>query len=361
MTQALEQGSRAVDQARLDAFMGKMLGDMGAAMTGSLVLVGDRLGLYRAMAKAGPIGPHELALRTRTNARMVQEWLAAQVASGYAVFDPTTGKYALEPEQAMVFADEDGPAFLAGAYDVVAAAYRDSEKVTGAFRNGRGLGWHEHDQCLFRGVERFFRTSYGHHLVPEWLPALDGVVSKLKQGASVADVGCGHGASTIIMARAFSNSRFDGFDYHEPSIVRAREAAHEAGVADRVTFSRAAAKAYPAKAYDLVCFFDSLHDMGDPVGAAAHVRETLKPDGTWMVVEPFACDRLENNVNPVGRMYYASSTMFCTPASMSQEVGLALGAQAGEARLREVIVEGGFTRVRVAATTPFNLVIEARP
>jgi SAM-dependent methyltransferase len=359
--QALEATPTAApEQARLDAFMGKMLGDMGAAMTGSLVLVGDRLGLYRAMADGRPVGPQELARRTGTNARMVQEWLAAQAASGYVTYEPRTSKYVLEPEQAMVFADENGPAFLAGAYDVVASAYRDADKVAGAFKSGRGLGWHEHDQCLFRGTERFFRTSYNHHLVPEWLPALDGVLEKLQAGARVADVGCGHGASTVIMAKAFPNSQFIGYDYHEPSLVRARQAAEQAGLAGRVVFERAAAKDYPGQGFDLVCFFDCLHDMGDPVGAAAHVRTTLKPDGTWMVVEPFACHTLEANMNPIGRLYYASSTMVCTPASMSQEVGLALGAQAGEARLTEVIESGGFGRVRVAMTSPFNLILEAR-
>jgi 2-polyprenyl-3-methyl-5-hydroxy-6-metoxy-1,4-benzoquinol methylase len=351
----------SIDHAKLEAFMGRMLNDMGAAMSGALILVGDKLGLYRAMAGAGPIGSHELARRTSTNERYVREWLAAQAASGYVSYDPGTKRYRLEPEQAAVFADESSPVFMAGAYEITASVYRDEPKITAAFQSGRGVGWHEHHQCLFCGTERFFRTSYNHHLVGEWLPALDGVVEKLKRGALVADVGCGHGASTILMAQAFPKSRFFGFDYHGPSIEFAREAAENAGVAERVTFEQASAKDFPARSYDLVTFFDCLHDMGDPTGASAHVKETLAPDGTWMVVEPKAGDRLEDNLNPVGRVYYSASTMICTPASMAQEVGLALGAQAGEARLKDVIERGGFSTVRVAATTPFNMVLEAQP
>ena len=260
-----------------------------------------------------------------------------------------------------MFADEQGPAFLAGFYDIVAAAVRDEPKITEAFRTGKGVGWHEHHGCLFRGTERFFRTSYNHHLVKEWLPALDGVTAKLERGALVADVGCGHGASTVLMAQAFPKSRFHGFDYHLPSVERARASAKAADVEDRCSFQVAAAKEYPGRGYDLVTFFDCLHDMGDPAGAARHVRETLAPDGTWMLVEPFAGDHLNENLNPVGRVYYAASTMICTPASLSQEVGLGLGAQAGEQRLREVATSGGFSRFRRATETPFNLVLEARP
>jgi SAM-dependent methyltransferase len=350
-----------VDEGRLNAFVGHMLGDMGAAMTASLVLVGDKLGLYKALAEAGPTTSAGLAALTGTNERMVREWLAAQAASGYVDYDAEAELYSLSPEQAMVFADEASPVFLAGFYDIAAAAIRGEDRVIEAFRTGKGLGWHEQHRCLFCGTERFFRTSYKHHLLQEWLPALDGVAAKLERGGTVADVGCGHGVSTILMARAFPNARFIGFDYHAPSIEAARDAAQAAGVADRVVFEVAAAKQFPGRGYDLVAFFDCLHDMGDPAGAAVHVRETLAPDGTWMIVEPMAGDRLSDNLNPVGRIYYAASTMICTPASLSQEVGLALGAQAGQARLRDVVTGAGFSRFREAVATPFNMVLEARP
>jgi SAM-dependent methyltransferase len=261
----------------------------------------------------------------------------------------------------MVFANEESPTFMAGGFEVLAAAYRDEPKITEAFRSGKGVGWHEHDACLFRGTERFFRPGYNANLVTSWIPALDGVEQKLAAGASVADIGCGHGASTILMAKAYPNSRFVGFDYHAPSIERARAAAQQAGVADRARFEVASAKDFPGKDYDLVSIFDALHDMGDPVGASSHIRETLKPDGTWMLVEPFANDDLADNLNPIGRMFYSASTMICTPASLSQEVGLGLGAQAGEARLRKVVTEAGFKRFRRATETPFNLVFEVRP
>ncbi len=351
----------AVDDVRLNAFVGRMLGDMGAAMTASLVLVGDKLGLYKALASGGKMTSADLAARTGTSERMVREWLAAQAASGYIEYDEERDQYRLSPEQAMVFADEESPVFLAGFFDVAAAGIRGEDRVIEAFRTGKGVGWHEQHKCLFCGTERFFRTSYRHHLMQEWLPALDGVMTKLERGGTVADVGCGHGVSTILMARAFPNSRFIGFDYHAPSIEAARGAAAVAGVADRVTFEIAAAKHYPGRGYDLVAFFDCLHDMGDPAGAAAHVRETLASDGTWMMVEPMAGDRLSDNLNPVGRIYYAASTMICTPASLSQEVGLALGAQAGQARLRAVVRGAGFSRFREAVATPFNMVLEARP
>ncbi len=349
------------DPDRLNAFLGRMLGDMGATLNAALVVVGDRLGLYKAMEAAGPMDAAALARRTGTTERYVREWLAAQAASGYVTHDATTGQFHLEPEQAMVFAQEGSPAFMAGFFEIAEAVFRAVPRVTDAFRSGKGVGWHEHHRCLFCGTERFFRTSYNHHLVPEWLPALDGVAAKLQRGATVADVGCGHGASTILMAQAFPKSRFYGFDYHLPSIETARDAAAKAGVADRIAFEVASAKEFPARGYDLVTFFDCLHDMGDPQGAAAHVRASLKPNGTWMIVEPFAHDRMADNLNPVGRIYYAASTMICTPASLSQEVGAALGAQAGELRLREVVTAGGFTRFRRATETPFNLVLEARP
>jgi hypothetical protein len=349
-----------VDPAKLEQFLGRMVGDMGAAMSAALVLLGDRLGIYKALAE-GPATPAELAKRTGLSERYLREWLSAQAASGYVAYDAPAKQFHMTPEQVAVFADEGGPAFLPGAYEVVASVFHDEPKIAEAFRTGRGVGWHEHHPCLFRGTERFFRSGYAAHLVGEWLPALDGVVAKLEGGASVADVGCGHGASTILMAEAFPNSTFAGFDYHPDSIERARQAARDAGVHGRVWFEVAGAKDYPGNRYDLVTFFDCLHDMGDPVGAAAHVRETLDRDGTWMIVEPFAHDSLEANLNPIGRMFYSGSTMICTPASLSQEVGLGLGAQAGEARLREVVMQGGFGRFRRASETPFNLILEARP
>ncbi|MBX6375310.1 MAG: methyltransferase domain-containing protein [Acetobacteraceae bacterium] len=352
----------APDPAKLDAFIGRFLGDVGALMTAATVLVGERLGLWRALAGAGPVDSVELARRTGTAERAVREWLAAQAAAGYLDYDPRSERYTLPPEQALVFADEASPAYMMGVFDIAASVWRDEPRITESFRHGRGLGWHERDACLFCGTERFFRTSYNHQLVQNWLPALGGVVGKLDAGASVADVGCGHGASTVIMGRAYPNSRFTGFDYHAASVAAAREAAERAGVASRVAFETAAAKEVPTdRGFDLVCLFDCLHDMGNPVGAAAHLRRTLKPDGTLMVVEPMARDRVEDNLNPVGRVYYAASTLVCTPASLSQEVGAALGAQAGPARLTEVLRQAGYGRVRIAAETPFNMVLEARP
>jgi SAM-dependent methyltransferase len=349
-----------VDGNKLNELLGKMLGDVGAAMGAALVLLGDKFGLYKALATAGPMTAADLAARTHTVERYVREWAAAQAAAGYINYDVASGRFSMSPEQAVLLADEGGPAFFPGIYEVAAAAIRDEPKVAEAFRTGGGVGWHEHDPCLFRGTERFFRPGYATHLVSEWIPALEGVDEKLKRGARVADVGCGHGASVILMAQAYPKSEFTGFDYHEPSIVRARESAREAGVAKSVRFERASAKDYPGT-YDLVAFFDCLHDMGDPVGAASHVKATLNPGGTWMVVEPFANDRIEENLNPIGRLMYAASTMICVPGSLSQEVGLGLGAQAGEKRLREVLTAGGFSRVRRATSTPFNLVLEARP
>ncbi|MBW8815780.1 MAG: methyltransferase domain-containing protein [Caulobacterales bacterium] len=360
-SETLERAATAPDPDKLNAFMGKMVGDMGAAMSAALVVLGDHLGLYKALAARGPSTPFDLAAATGLNERLIREWLAAQAASEYVTFDPLTGHFSLSPEQALVFADEESPVFMAGGFEVLAAAFKDEPKVAKAFRSGLGLGWHEHDVCLFRGTERFFRPGYNANLISGWIPALDGVEAKLQAGARVVDVGCGHGASTILMARAFPNSRFTGVDYHAPSIERAKQGAAEAGVADRVSFQTASAQDYPGEGFDLVCIFDALHDMGDPVGAAAHIRRSLAPDGTWLLVEPFAHDDLADNLNPVGRLFYSASTMICTPASQSQEVGLALGAQAGEARLRQVIESAGFTRFRRATETPFNLVFEARP
>jgi 2-polyprenyl-3-methyl-5-hydroxy-6-metoxy-1,4-benzoquinol methylase len=350
-----------IDEARLEEFMGRFVQDMGAGATAPLVLIGDKLGLYKAMADGVPVTPAELAERTSCRERYVREWLSQQAASGYVEYDPGEQRFHLTPEQALALADDDSPVFIPGAFQLLAAIIKDEPHITERFRSGEGFGWHEHDHDLFEGTERFFRPGYLANLVASWLPSLDGVIAKLETGAHVADIGCGHGASTILMAKAYPNSTFAGSDYHEGSIDAARRAAERAGVADRVTFEVASAKAFGGGPYDLVCVFDALHDMGDPVGAAQHVRSQLADDGTWMVVEPFAGDTLEDNLNPVGRIFYAGSTMLCTPASLSQEVGLALGAQAGEKRLAEVLHRGGFTRVRRCAETPFNLVLEARP
>lgn len=348
------------NQEKLNLFLGKMVGDLGAVASGAAVVLGDRLGLFKAIRELGKVTTGELAASTGTQERLVREWLAGQAAAGYIEYDEATDRFYLNPEQELVFADEDSPAFMAGAFEALSTLWLDEEKVSQAFRSGKGLGWHEHSACLFRGTERFFRPGYNANLIGSWLPALAGVVEKLEGGATVADVGCGHGTSTILMAKAFPNSHFFGFDYHAPSIKRAREAAEEAGVGGNTQFEVAPAKTFPGT-YDLVAFFDCLHDMGDPAGAAEHVYRSLKPDGTWMIVEPFAHDHLAANLNPVGRVYYAASTFVCTPASLSQEVGLGLGAQAGEAKLREVVTGGGFTRFRRAAETPFNIVLEAKP
>jgi SAM-dependent methyltransferase len=354
-------GATEIDEGKLEAFMGQAVTDMGAVISAPLFMIGEKLGLYKAMAGAGPLSSQEVAERSGSAERYVREWLRNQAAGGYVTYDPDSDRYTLPAEHALALADEDSPFYILGMYDSIASLYADEEKILEAFRSGGGMGWHEHDHSLFRGTERFFRPGYRAHLVGEWIPALEGVQEKLERGARVADVGCGHGASTIIMAQAFPNSEFFGFDYHEASIDRAREAASAAGVSDRISFAVASAKDYPGTGYDLVCVFDCLHDMGDPVGASAHVRETLDADGTWMIVEPFASDRVEENLNPIGRVFYGASTTICTPASLSQEVGLALGAQAGEGRLTEVLKEGGFTRVRRATETPFNLILEARP
>jgi SAM-dependent methyltransferase len=351
----------SIDETRLHAFLGQMVGDLGAAANAPLMLIGDKLGLYKALASSGPLSSAGLAAQTGTAERFVREWLAAQAAADYVNYDSEADTYAMEPEKAMVLADEDSPVFLAGLFESLYAMMVAEPKIREAFQTGKGVGWHEHHPCLFSGTERFFRTGYRANLVQDWLPALDGVVDKLQQGATVADIGCGHGASTIIMGQAFPNSRFVGFDYHDASIDRATEAAREAGVEDTVRFEVASAQDYPGTGYDLVASFDCLHDMGDPVGAARHVLQTMAPDGTWLIVEPFANDKLADNLNPVGKLYYAASTMLCTPASLSQEVGLGLGAQAGEARLRDVVEAGGFTRFHRATATPFNLILEARP
>ncbi|MGY1681816.1 class I SAM-dependent methyltransferase [Geodermatophilus sp. SYSU D01176] len=352
---------RPIDEERLQEFVGRFVGDLGAVLHGATVLLGDRLGLYRAMADGTWTGAADLADRTGTEERYVAEWLAAQAASGYAEYDAEEHRYRLSPEQALALTDEHNPLFAPGGLQVAASTIKDVDLVADAFRTGTGVDWGAHDRDLFDGTERFFRPTYTANLVDAWIPALDGVADRLRAGTQVADVGCGHGSSTILMARAFPGSAFAGFDSHGPSIEAARRRAEEAGVADRCTFEVATAKDYPGRGYGLVTFFDCLHDMGDPVGAARHVRETLAGDGTWMLVEPYAGDRPEDNLTPVGRVFYSASTMICTPGSRAQEVGVALGAQAGEARLREVLTAAGFDRVRRAAGTPFNLVLEARP
>ncbi|MGI8511605.1 MAG: class I SAM-dependent methyltransferase [Solirubrobacteraceae bacterium] len=350
-----------IDEGKLEQFMGQFVQDFGAGATAPLVLIGDKLGLYKAMADGVPVTPAELAERTGCRERYLREWLCQQAASGYVEYDAAGGSFRLPPEQASALADDDSPAFIPGAFQMLAAIIKDEPHITERFRSGEGFGWHDHDHDLFEGTERFFRPGYLANLVESWLPSLDGVTEKLESGARVADIGCGHGASTIVMAKAYPASTFLGSDYHEGSIEAARRAAERAGVADRVTFEVSSAKDFGGGPWDLVCVFDALHDMGDPVGAARHVRSQLAPDGTWMVVEPFAGDAVEENLNPVGRVFYAASTMVCTPASLSQDIGLGLGAQAGEKRLAEVLGEGGFSRVRRTAETPFNLVLEARP
>lgn len=349
-----------IDDTKLNSLLGTMVSELGAAATGALILVGDRLGLYKALTHGGPATSAELAGRTATSERYVREWLAAQAASGYIDYDARTRRYAMTPEQAAVFADEDSPVLMTGGYYSVASVYKDVETLIERFRSGGGIHWGDHHGCLFCGVAKFFRPSYKSNLVQQWLPSLDGVVDKLRHGARVADVGCGYGSSTIIMAQAFPNSTFVGFDFHPQSIEHARVEAERAGVGN-VRFETASAQDFPGADYDLVTFFDCLHDMGDPVGAARRVRETLAGDGTWMVVEPLAGDAVEDNLNPVGRAYYAFSTSVCTPTSLSQDVGAALGAQAGERRLQETIRAGGFSHCRRAAETPFNMVLEARP
>jgi len=359
MTQTLE--TTALDPAKLEAFVFRAVEEVGATLNTALVVMGDRLGLYRAMAGAGPLTPAELAERCNVSERYTREWLNAQAAGAYVEYQAETGRYILPPEQAVALTDSDSPAFLPGFFQIALGSVHDSPRIVDAARTGQGVGWHDHVSDVHDGCERFFRPGYNANLLSSWLPALDGVVQKLEQGAHVADVGCGHGASTILMAAAFPNSTVVGSDYHDGSIETARQRASAAAIDGRAQFEVAGASSFSGSNYDLITMFDCLHDMGDPVGAARHVRETIAPDGTWMIVEPAAGDRVEDNLNPVGRAYYSFSTLLCTPASLSQEVGLALGAQAGEARIRDVVSAGGFTRFRRAAETPFNIVYEARP
>ena len=342
----------------MQAFIGRVVTDLSAAFSGVLVNVGRRLGLYRTMVDLGPCTSAALAAASGIRERYVREWLANQVAGAYVTYNPETQTYTLPPAQAMVLAQEQSPIFMAPAFEVAASFWLDEDKIVETFLSGEGLGWHAHNHRLFCGTESFFRTGYRAHLVSEWLPALDGVVERLRQGARVADIGCGHGASTIMMAQAFPNSRFIGLDYHAASIETARMRAAEQGVVGNIVFEVQAATAFEGRDFDLVCFMDCLHDLGDPVGALARCRAALKPTGKVLLVEPYAGDRLEENLNPIGRMYYAASAMACTPNSLSQEVGLGLGAQAGEERLRQVAREAGFSALRRAAQTPVNLILE---
>ncbi len=350
----------AIDMDKLMGFVYRAVDEVGATLNTALVVMGERLGLYRALADAGPLTPTELASRTGAGERYVREWLNSQAAGDYVSYDPDSGRYALPAEHAVALTDPSSPAYLPGFFQIALGSVFDSPAIAEAAEAGKGFGWHEHNPDVLEGCERFFRTMYNAHLLNDWLPALDGVVEKLKRGARVADVGCGHGASTILMAQAFPASTFFGSDYHDGSIETARHRAAEAGVTDRVSFEVAPASGFTGGDYDLVTMFDCLHDMGDPVGAARHVSKSLAPGGTWMIVEPAAKDRLEDNFNPVGRAYYSFSTLLCTPASLSQEVGLALGAQAGEARIRDVVTSAGLRRFQRVTETPFNMVFEAR-
>ncbi len=350
----------SLDMEKLNEFIGRFVSDLGAAVHTGMVVIGEKLGLYKALA-GGPMTSAELAAKTRTDERYLREWLASQAAGGYITYDAKSDKFSLSEEQAFTLAREDSPAYLPGAFELALGSLAAVPRIAESFRTGAGMGWHEHQDGVFHGCEKFFRPGYAANLISSWIPALQEVKAKLEAGGRVADVGCGKGASTILMAQAFPRSKFFGFDYHDKSIEAARESARREGVADRVTFEVAKAKEFPGKGYDFVAVFDCLHDMGDPIGAAAHVRESMSPDGTWMIVEPYANDSLKDNLNPVGRVYYSFSTLLCTPCSRSQEVGLCLGAQAGESRIREVVTKAGFQRFRRATETPFNIVYEARP
>jgi SAM-dependent methyltransferase len=350
----------AIDINKLNSFIGQFVTDLGAAVHSGMVVIGEKLGLYKALA-TGPMTSAQLAAKTQTDERYLREWLASQAAGGYVTYDERTNQFSLSAEQAFALASEDSPAYLPGAFELALGSLAAVPRIADAFRTGAGMGWHEHADGVFHGCEKFFRPGYAANLVSTWIPSLQGAKAKLEAGARVADVGCGKGASTLLMAKAFPKSQFFGFDYHDKSIEAARESAKREGVADRVRFEVAKAKEFPGGNYDLVAVFDCLHDMGDPIGAAAHVRQSLAKDGTWMIVEPFANDQLKDNLNPVGRVYYSFSTLLCTPCSRSQEVGLCLGAQAGEKRIREVVGKAGFNRFRRATETPFNIVYEARP
>jgi hypothetical protein len=349
-----------VNESKLEELQGKIIGDVAGSMGLLLAYFGDKLGLYSALAEISPATSQELADKTGMNERYVREWLSANAAGGYVNYDTASNYFSMTPEQAVIFSAEGNPACMQGFFQAVVSVYADEPKVADIFRTGQGLPWGDHSECLFCGTERFFRPMYAENLVDSWIPALDGVREKLESGAKVADIGCGHGSSTIIMAQAFPNSTFYGFDFHEPSIEHARERARSVGVASNTTFEVVTAKEYPGKDYDFVAIFDALHDMGDPVGASKHIASSLSDGGTFMLVEPFAGDSLEENIHPLGQIYYSFSTMICVPVSRSQEVGLGLGAQAGQKRLTEVLNEGGFSQVRRAAETPTNMVLEVR-
>src|ERR1700757_1226027 len=353
-------GKSSLNPDALNQLLGQMVNDLGAAVNGALIVLGDGLGIYTALADIGPATSQKLAEKTNLNERQLREWLSAQAASGYISYDAAKNSFFLTPEQTAVFADPDSPAAMVGGFYGISAIYHDEPLVAESFRSGQGLPWGRHHTCLFCGTERFFRPGYQANINETWIPALDGVQQKLASGTRVADIGCGHGISTLIMAKAFPKSEFYGFDSHPGSIEAATGLAREQQITN-IHFSTAAAKNFPGKDYGFVTIFDALHDMGDPVGAASHVKEALDADGAFMIVEPMAQDSLTENLNPVGRVYYAFSTMICTPNSLSQEIGLALGAQAGERRFKEVLLKGGFTRVRRAAETPFNMILEARP
>lgn len=348
------------DMDRLHAFLGRFVNDLGAAVHAGMVVIGENLGLYKALAER-PMTVKELAAKTKTDERYLSEWLASQAAGGYITYEEKTNKFSLNAEQAFTLANEDSPAYLPGAFEIALGSLAAVPRITDCFRTGAGMGWHEHVDGVFHGCEKFFRPGYAANLVSTWIPSLENVKEKLQRGAKVADVGCGKGSSTRLMANAFPKSQFTGFDYHDKSIEGARESAKREGLGNRIEFKVAKAKDFPGKDYDFVTVFDCLHDMGDPVGAAKHIRQALAKDGTWMIVEPFANDQMKDNMNPVGRVYYGFSTLLCTPCSRSQEVAMCLGAQAGEATIRDVVKAAGFTRFRRAAETPFNIVYEARP
>jgi len=350
----------AIDMNKLNSFIGQFVTDLGAAVHTGMVVIGEKLGLYKALAR-GAMTSAQLAAKTETDERYLREWLASQAAGGYVTYDEQTSQFSLSAEQAFALASEDSPAYLPGAFELALGSLAAVPRIAESFRTGAGMGWHEHADGVFHGCEKFFRPGYAANLVSAWIPSLQDTKAKLEAGARVADVGCGKGASTLLMAKAFPNSQFFGFDYHDKSIEAAQEFDRRYGVADRVRCEIAKAKEFPGGNYDLVAVFDCLHDMGDPIGAAAHVRQSLAKDGTWMIVEPFANDQLKDNLNPVGRVYYSFSTLLCTPCSRSQEVGLCLGAQAGERRIRDVVAKAGFNCFRRATETPFNIVYEARP
>ncbi len=357
----MSQTTRDLNVSKLAELQAKVLGDVAGSLGLIMAYMGDRLNLYSALAEMGAATSQKLAESTGLDQRYVREWLSANAAAGYVNYEPGSSEFSMNPEQAVIFGQEGHPACMQGFFQAVVSTYLDEPKATEVFRSGKGLPWSEHNGCLFCGTERFFRPMYAANLVENWLPALEGVVAKLESGAKVADVGCGHGSSTILMAKAFPNSTFHGFDFHEKSIEHARDRARNVGAAGNTIFEVVTAKNYPGADYDLVAMFDALHDMGDPVGACSHILSSLRTDGTFMLVEPAAGDALEDNLHPLGQIYYSFSTMICTPASRAQEVGLALGAQAGEKRLADVLRKGGFTRVHRAAETPTNMVLEARP